>query len=974
MYKKVQLRRLVISLIMILLFGIVAIFNYGSGIYFTSHNIELSDISDVAIDKKGNAYVLNGGGYDAVRLKKDKGTDLVIKGLGIGEKSFERALHIAADDDGNIYIHNRIASDEALSFVGHENIKVYDKNGKYLYTSCDVDYEVPVLKTSIVALQNINGDVYAFSTADQAVLIENVKNGDLSMFKYKEADKYINSACYDDNRNCIYATTRNGKILMIDENECRILYSTAQGDTLSGLFTDICIDETGKVYVCDAKLGQVLAFENDELVPVFCPESVPYNLDYAGEFVYNETYSVAITEKGSSYLVDTTHLVDWAQFKSILFSIALFLVIISSVYPVCCVIKAIVTSKSSKIKLISGMTIVIAMLTLSVCMLVSKEYREILSEDILKRAELNAKLINNLMNPEDFKNLSSVTDFYSDSYKNIKSIVDNVILDSGTVPGDMYLIMYTLESDGTVVERYTLEEVEGCNYPYVWSDGVDEKTVYDTGKTFKLEDATDAEGSFLCVYSPVTDNRGDVVGVIEVGTDITIFNQNINKRLGYFALSIVALAAVIILLILEFIEYWEVRKEYSYKEAKKGGVLPPLKLYRIAVFMVFFVTNITTPFLSIYAVNLSDTYSSLTGFPAEILAAAPISAEVLFGAVFSMIGGNIIEKFGSRKAGLIGSIMFTVGLAIRFLYPDLLVLTVGNSIQGAGWGIVLLVINSRIAAEENEYKQEQGFTDYNVALQNGINSGIVLGGFLLSFANYTSMLVIATALSLIVLIFSYFYLYDSSNSSKALEEKELGSISYLKFILSPRVLVYFLCIVVPVIAASYYLNFLYPILGDRLGMSESIIGYSYLINGVVIICFGNIIVNFMSRFFGKKILLVIASLIYLVTFAVVGMFDSIPALLVSLVLLGISDSFGYVAQSTFYTDLKETKLLGYERAMGVYSLFENLSQSAGSFVFGYILTVGIHTGMVVYGVVIGASSIVFAIIVSLSNRRDKVKG
>lgn len=154
-------------------------------------------------------------------------------------------------------------------------------------------------------------------------------------------------------------------------------------------------------------------------------------------------------------------------------------------------------------------------------------------------------------------------------------------------------------------------------------------------------------------------------------------------------------------------------------------------------------------------------------------------------------------------------------------------------------------------------------------------------------------------------------------------------------------------------------------------MSENNIGYSYLINGIVIICFGNLIENFMSRLFNRKVLLLIASLLYLVTFAIVGLLNSISALLISLILLGVSDSFGYVVQSTFYTELEETKKFGYEKAMGVYSLFENLSQSAGSFIFGYILTIGVKVGMIAYGIIIGACAVLFVMVVVLIDKLHK---
>lgn len=973
--EKSKIIKLIITIACSVLFGVIAFISYGTGVCFPIQKIELNNVADVARDDKGNCYVLNNGGYELLRINSNHKIDLVIKGLRNTDSSFERGLHLAVDDMGNIYVHNRIASEQAASWIGRENVLVYDSSGKYLFTSCDIQYDVPKLRSNIVSLKNLNGEVFAFYTDEQGVMTENVNNCDVSLYPFPEANKYIASICSSVTGDWQYATTKDGKIVRLDHTEYSILFETQENETESGYFSDIAVDENDTIYVCDAREGVVKALNDGDISPVFSPLNTIYQLDYYHGFAYNETYSV-VMQRGRNYeTISVCSLSGLAMIRGIVFWLFFGLLILSLCYLVYFLFSAIIKCKSSKVKILFGLSLIIAVLTGVFCMLVAKDYTSILSEKVIERASLNAQLVNNLINPEDFREIDSVTDFGGQAYTNIKEIVDNVILDGGKIPGDLYLVMYTLEEDGTVIERYSLEESQCCNFPYVWSDGTDERTVYETAETFSLTDANDAEGTFLCIYSPIEDEKGSVIGVIEVGTDVVIFEKEIQERIINFAVGVVAIAVVLILLVLELIEFVEAKKGIVRSDIKSGKTMPPLKLYRVVVFVIFFVTNITTPFLSIYALSLSDNYSIMTGIPAEILAAVPISAEVLFGAIFSMLGGSIIARLGIRKAGILGGMLFIVGLTIRFFYPDLLVLTIGNALQGAGWGISLLIVNSRIASENDAGVQEQGFTDYNIALQNGMNSGIVLGGFLLSFVNYSTMLIIAAFLSIIILLFSYFYIFNGNTQNalamKDTEPKEKGVMSYIRFIFSPKVLVYFLCIVVPVIAASYYLNFLYPILGDRLGMSENNIGYSYLINGIVIICFGNLIENFMSRFFNRKVLLLIASLLYLVTFAIVGMFNSIPALLISLILLGVSDSFGYVVQSTFYTELEETKKFGYEKAMGVYSLFENLSQSAGSFIFGYILTIGVKVGMIAYGIIIGACAVLFVMVVVLIDKLHK---
>lgn len=59
----------------------------------------------------------------------------------------------------------------------------------------------------------------------------------------------------------------------------------------------------------------------------------------------------------------------------------------------------------------------------------------------------------------------------------------------------------------------------------------------------------------------------------------------------------------------------------------------------------------------------------------------------------------------------------------------------------------------------------------------------------------------------------------------------------LSFLTKRRVALYFLMIVIPVLASGYFLNYMYPILAEGYGLSETYIGYSYLLNGLCIMCF-----------------------------------------------------------------------------------------------------------------------------------------
>ena len=62
---------------------------------------------------------------------------------------------------------------------------------------------------------------------------------------------------------------------------------------------------------------------------------------------------------------------------------------------------------------------------------------------------------------------------------------------------------------------------------------------------------------------------------------------------------------------------------------------------------------------------------------------------------------------------------------------------------------------------------------------------------------------------------------------------------------------------------------------------------------------------------------------------------------------------------------------GYDRALGVYSLFENGAQSLGSFVFGIVLTVGVARGLKTMIAVLATLSVSFLVSVIFCMKKER---
>ena len=101
----------------------------------------------------------------------------------------------------------------------------------------------------------------------------------------------------------------------------------------------------------------------------------------------------------------------------------------------------------------------------------------------------------------------------------------------------------------------------------------------------------------------------------------------------------------------------------------------------------------------------------------------------------------------------------------------------------------------------------------------------------------------------------------------------------------------------------------------------------------------------------------------------VGISPSVPVLMIALVTLGISDSFGMSIQAAYFTNLPEVKEYGYEKSMGISNLVENLAETGGSFLFGYVLVIGLKEGLMLVAVLVLILALIFGVVGNGRRRR-----
>jgi MFS family permease len=480
------------------------------------------------------------------------------------------------------------------------------------------------------------------------------------------------------------------------------------------------------------------------------------------------------------------------------------------------------------------------------------------------------------------------------------------------------------------------------------------------------------DGGVLFVLCPIYGEGKEPLGLLELGVDLNEFKRENRDLILTLFLSVISVSVVMIVITVELLVFVDGRRKMM-----DAASSVPVEMMRSATFLVYFITNLSTGFLPLYARNMIAADGRAFLFPTAFLIAAPISADVLLGAVGSLLGDRIVRKLGFRRAAMAGSAVITAGICLEALSYDIFMLTAGFAVCGFGCGLILFLVHLKIAGEALSAERDRGFSGVTVAMASGINGGVVFGAFLINWLPQRAVLGVSAAMSLLLLAFSARYMTkgeissleaSAKKASARKESSENGKIGLLRFLASPRAFLYLLGLWGPTIASGYFIIYLFPIVGFDLGISESHIGYAFLLNSLIVVFFSASLTRAASAKFGKPVSLTLWTLLYAGSFAAFAFFQNIPALLLALVLIGSADSFGQSLATSYYTELPEVVQYGYGRAIGISNVVDNIFQTLGPFVFSYALHVGLSKGLLQIAGVLAALSVIFLL---SSARRGK---
>ena len=971
-----------------------------------TETVYIGDPTAVVYGQDEQKYVIAGGSTSILVLDAN---DCYVRSISGGKQTqgFYYAQTLATDSEGNLYIHDRLLADNGKD-VATERIAVYDPSGAFL----DYLYELPhdqdtdgenrnrihglLWQADALYFIRVDTDSFTLCRLDPA-------SGELTeqtTYAYAEAYRYLMYFSISSDFQ-VYFSDKYGSVWQAEAGGSHVcLYDAAAHGTedFYSIAAQLACGTDGSIYFNDLGQRELRRILPDGTVETAVGQGEPlttvpeafnelpiysfvavtpdgilstiyceYYYDEAyGDYVYD--YCIYAEDAQGNVLLNTAEVDKAASVQAAgwLACAALAVLAVLLLCGVGYVIHAGWLSRVSRTGRLQLAVIIAAVLSavLVSTVLVGDLNQRYVDERISKMTNM-AVLMARDFDPEDIRSLDAPEDYNSEAYQRIDASVKEILLSDLNDDG-AYCTLYR-EMNGIVCIIYSDEGLNNVLYPMSGVfEGSYESEIYETGQLMQFSAFSSADGHYAFTLAPILDESGEVIALIEVGTDLYAFTAANEALIRETLLTVLMIVVTCILLFSEATVFLDALRRNRRERKKK--LLRDVGIVRPIAFLIFFAGNMSTAFLPVYGMQLWD---ASMGISQELASALPLSAEVLLTAVFSLLGGFLVDRLGTKSLIGAGSILFMAGLALCGLAPDLWVLIGGSVVLGIGEGLVLVALNTFISNYGEEEQRNRGFSGYNAAYLSGMNCGTVVGSLAAEQLGYRNVFYAAVGVSLIALLLAIVCLHKQTAASKAAEEEK--GISTLRFLLRPRVWIFFLFMLMPYLICASFLSYFFPIFGEENGLSTSFVAQAFLISGVIAIYLGPALTKVVSERLGARGGLILSTGIYVAAFVLFALHPTIGTCFFIIALLAVADSFGLSMQAVYFSALPEVHLYGSGKAMGINSTVESIAQTVGPMIFAAVLMLGVERGVMILAAGMGAMLLVFVVSVLIDRRKEAAR-
>lgn len=902
---------------------------------------------------------------------------------------FFYANDIAADDSGRLFVLN-VVTDRRGFYLDREEILRFTPDGHYdgivYQRTFKPDEKKPELglRGEIMALKVKAGVLSWFQvTATGILTYEHRINTGLTQqshyYPFPNANLWIGDITQSEANTITYSDKR-GQVQRLDvTGQTTVLFATHDKTDQQPRIVpwELDIDQQGRIYFVDLEGRSVRRIDTKDAAPVVLDQAIIaagraeetsvfnyYRLSIAPDNTLITCNDEAIISRSSAGVV---HYVTEASFGLIeqglhwtawFASSWLFVLVFWG--GILAYIEIIGKDVPPLLVRASGIIVVVVVTAiLSAQPLIdrfSTQHRNLVIEKIKEIITLVPEVID----VKQFDRIKTLADFGNAEYVSLRKNITSIFTNNYENWSEGYYFALYRVIDNRLYGFMYMNGQIGMYHPFDWlgSDGVFDRAL---AGQIAAESSVDVAGSWIYGVGAIKNEQGQVVALLEAGTDLYIFQLENEALIREIIVNLATALIVLILVLVEFAYAVEILKQramhFHDDQIKTSDVL----LARPLAFLFFISVAISLSFIPLMMKTL---YQPVAGLPMEVVLALPLSLELFGLGLASILGGFLVNNVGWKGLFYIGADVAATGLLLSGGADNMLLLGIGRFLTGSGSGLVFLALRSLVNMEQDIIIRNQGFSHLYSGMTAGTAVGAIFGGALAELLGYSPVFLISLLFIVLVILLQMVILKKPSFMSTEKEastfEKGVSSWKAVRILVTdPQSVSLFMLIVFPAYIAAAFTFYYFPLYAETQGLSTGTIGLFIIFGSLCVIYLGPVLTDYISRTIGPYRGMLIGTMFCGGGLVLFGLFDGLPWAVLAIATMGIAEGFSVPAQNEVFLQSRFGIELGEDRTAGYYELLGNLGEMIGPIAFAVAMTLAAISGPLLIGSMVMIFGVLF---------------
>ncbi len=374
-----------------------------------------------------------------------------------------------------------------------------------------------------------------------------------------------------------------------------------------------------------------------------------------------------------------------------------------------------------------------------------------------------------------------------------------------------------------------------------------------------------------------------------------------------------------------------VHSKWAENEPQEIFLSPIVSNLRLLAFLIIFSEAILIPILPSYAAQF---YEPTFYFSKQFTSSLPITFFMLFALLSIPLSPRLSYKFGFRKTFIIGYSLIALGYSMIYIGDGLIPLLLSRSLTAIGFSTSYICFQNYVSAYATTEMKLRSYAIFSVAIGSAYICGAPLGGLLVENIGlkYTFLLAILAAVSAIMITRKY--IHDLRTYTLTAERKVTKKSIHLFKI--PELLLSVFCSGLPMrLLHSSLVCFLYPLYLQQLGNSQSAVGRTMMVFGIVMFLVAPIAPRFVAKISKSPLVTIIVSFIMGISMMMDQFFHTTEGVIFGLAIYAIGSVIHVSAMMSILEDVfkKVSSEHTQSTILSFYFIFERIGM-----IFGPVLT------------------------------------